>query len=88
MASPSWLEGLKVRAMDDGGMGSLQLFPERIRDVERRFGRVAAEHKFADVDGVEVIATLILDQHDVAFELDIWKIDFTPLVRIPDLVES
>ena len=80
---PVWLEGLVVRSLDDGGMGSLELAPQGTSCCERRFGRKAAEYQFADADGVEVMVTLNLDQDDRPFELDVWRTDFGPLIRIP-----
>ena len=38
---------------------------------------------FTDEDGVKVIASLNVDSDGHLFELDIWKTDFSPLLRIP-----
>ena len=43
-----------------------------------------AEIQFTDTDGVEVLASLNLDQDGKPFELDVWKTDFNALIRIPD----
>lgn len=83
---PGWAESLQVKEQEDGGMGSLLLGPGLVFDEERKFGRAAAEVQFQDEDGVDVIATLNLDKGGGLFELDIWKVDFTPLVRIPDAI--
>jgi hypothetical protein len=45
-------------------------------------GRVA-EWTFKDGDDVEVLASLNVDREDHLFELDVWKTDFAPLVRLP-----
>jgi len=79
-----WLDRLRVREMDDGGMGSLRLDPPPAGPDERKFGAQAAEIQFTDADGVEVLASLNLDQEGKPFELDVWKTDFSPLIRIPD----
>jgi len=82
---PGWHEELLVSEMDDGGMGSLRLsvrgapIPEK-----RRFGRKVAELQFTDVDGVEVLVTLNVDADGKPLELDIWKTDFSPLIKVPD----
>jgi len=81
---PDWLEGLRVSEMDDGGMGSLRLIPRGPSKADRIFGKKAAEHQFTDSDGVEVLATLTVDQNGQPFELDVWKSDFSPLIRIPE----
>ena len=35
-------------------------------------------------DGVPVLASLNVDQNGRFLELDLWKTDFTPVIRIPD----
>lgn len=80
---PGWLEGVKVRAMNDGGMGSLELVPQEGAASTRRFGKKVAEYQFTDADGVEVLVSLNLDEDGRPFELDIWKTDFSPLIHVP-----
>jgi hypothetical protein len=64
-------------------MGSLELqLPETPSDP-RRFGARVAELTFKDQDGVDVIASLNLDQNGLPFEVDVWKTDFSPVVEIP-----
>lgn len=48
-------------------------------------GRQAAEFQFKDFDGVDVICSLNVDFDNVPIELDIWKVDFTRLLRFPDV---
>jgi hypothetical protein len=76
---PADLEQIQVQSMDDGGMGSLQFSPRETRV----FGRVAAECRFVDEDGVPVLAALNLDRDGNPFELDLWKVDFSALRRWP-----
>ena len=83
--SEDWKSVLTVEAMNDGGMGSLLLFPEG-RAVEKRvFGGVASKIEFKDEDGTAVLVSLNLDKDGKLLEVDIWKVDFTPLIRIPPL---
>lgn len=78
-----WVERAKVRPMSDGGMGSLELLlPDSGSD--RIFGERVAELQFKDEDGIDVIASLNVDQEMLPFELDVWKTDFSALIRIPD----
>jgi hypothetical protein len=72
--------------MDDGGMGSLRLATDEGLQQQpgRLTGRRAAELQFIDADGVPVLASLNLDQNGELLEIDIWKTDFSPLIRIPD----
>ncbi|HYW12620.1 MAG TPA: hypothetical protein VE871_11715 [Longimicrobium sp.] len=83
---PDWGGRLRVQEMSDGGMGSLRLSFADGDDGNRSLGEVAAELQFTDADGVEVIASLNADGDGVPFELDVWKSDFSALVRIPDPV--
>jgi hypothetical protein len=82
--SPNWEDDLLVQAMDDGGMGSLLLLPNGIVDKKRLFGGAVSKYEFIDAVGVDVLVTLNLDQDGELFEIDSWKVDFSPLIRIPD----
>ncbi len=77
--SPTWKEGLLVRSMEDGGMGSFRLMPHGISDENRLYGRTVSEYQFVDDDGVTVLASLNVDEAGELFEVDIWKTDFSPL---------
>ena len=80
----AWLAALRVRDMDDGGMGSLEI--EATSDSEHPSTTVIclASVQFTDADGVEVIASLNAREDGVPFELDMWKTDSSRLIRIPD----
>jgi hypothetical protein len=80
------LDYLKVVNMDDGGMGSLKLFPKQIVLVDevRSFGQAICEYFFQDEDEVQVIATINLDSKGELFELDVWKTNYTELKKLPD----
>ncbi|MCE2495533.1 MAG: hypothetical protein J4F31_02985 [Flavobacteriales bacterium] len=81
-----WKEGLLVRSMNDDGMGSLCLFPKgEIKEDDRSFGESVSEFQFTDQDGIEVIASLNLDNNGDLFELDIWKTDFSKVIRLPEI---
>lgn len=79
-----WKEQLRVIPMDDGGMGSLLLLSGGNMRRERQFGRQASDHLFKDADGVDVLATLNVDTEEGPFELDLWKMDYSPLIKLPD----
>ena len=80
-----WKNRLLVCPMDDGGMGSLYLFPEGILVENRLFGEQISDFQFTDTDGVEVIASLNIDSDGNLFELDIWKTNFGKLLKFPAL---
>lgn len=79
-------EDLDVETMNDDGMGSLKLFPKDISGDNRVFGKQVAECMFFDEDGVNVIASLNVDDKGKIFELDVWKTDFSPLIKIPEKI--
>ncbi|PWK02250.1 hypothetical protein BC749_101313 [Flavobacterium araucananum] len=79
-------EDLDVETMNDDGMGSLKLFPKDISSENRVFGKQIAECIFLDADGINVIASLNVDDKGKLFELDIWKTDFSPLIKIPEII--
>lgn len=50
----------------------------------RLFGRQLVMAKATDTDGIELSITLNLDRSGDLFEVDIWKVDFSPLLALPD----
>jgi len=77
------IEYLMVEPMEDGGMGSLKLIPPGCENEKRIFGKQIAEFQFNDIDDIKVIASLNVDQNGHLFELDIWKTNFSKLIKYP-----
>ena len=75
------LDAMKVFDADDGGMGSIKI--EVDRSPTRVFGSELARLGYTDADGVHVSITLNLDNIGDLFEIDFWKIDFSPLISYP-----
>jgi len=75
------ISSLQIEAMDDGGMGS-QKFSSASADS--LYAGHAAEVTFLDTDGIEVSATLDVDQFGNLFELDLFKGNFSKLEKWPD----
>ena len=50
----------------------------------RRLGKTLAEGCFSDADNVPVYTYLDLDEAGELFELDIWKVDSSALIRFPE----
>ena len=69
-----------VQEMKDGQMGSLRFVGT---DDHRKAHEVIAA-RVLDSDGVPLEISLNLDQYGHLFELDIWKVDFSPLRRLPE----
>jgi hypothetical protein len=81
-----YIESLKdtsVVEMNDGKMGSLLLVPKGANVLKRSFGKQLATGDFFDEDGVLVSVALNVDSHGKLYELDLWKVDFSPLLRWP-----
>jgi hypothetical protein len=72
---PAPSAGFLVEEMNDGEMGSLAFAP-----LGRKLGGSVSECQFWDSDGILVFAALNLDSDGQPLELDIWKVDFSPLV--------
>jgi hypothetical protein len=73
------LDSTPVRDLHDGGMGGLRF----LRRGKRHRASTVAEAQFNDDDGVLVSIELNADEEGELFELDIWKVDFSPLRRFP-----
>jgi hypothetical protein len=85
---PDWCEHVLVESMSDGGMGSLRLHVEgRERGTRANAGERSVV-VFKDIDRMEVWATIYVDSNGIPFELDVWKVDFSPLQRIPDVLPA
>ena len=74
------LDVARVKDMDDGGMGSVRFV--RGNDTPR-FGRTLAEARYTDADGKLVSIAMNCDHLGNIFEMDFWKVDFSPLKRYP-----
>ena len=78
------LDDLHVVEMADGGMGSLSLIPKETQKKNRSFGKQIVAGEFTDNDGVPVVVTINVDGENRLYELDVWKVDFSPLLSWPD----
>ncbi|MEV7607834.1 hypothetical protein AB0N65_20585 [Paenarthrobacter sp. NPDC089322] len=85
VGEPKWraldVDALRVNDMDDGGMGSLQFESTK---PDRSYGRTLSEGWFNDEDGFPVLVAINLDKENEIFELDSWKVDFSPRRRMPE----
>jgi hypothetical protein len=79
---PMELDALWATPMQDGGMGNLAIAP-----LGRRFGSAAAECHFYDSDAALASAVLNVDSAGDPLEIDVWRVDFDPLVCWPSRTE-
>ena len=75
------LSACNVEDMQDGGMGSIRFMNES--GAERRLGEAIAEADYIDEDGVLVSIVLNTDTSGRLYEVDFWKVDFSPPRRYP-----
>ena len=75
------LQSALVEDMSDGGMGSIRFLPSA--DQTNRAAQVIAQGEYVDEDGVPVSIAINADQNGELFEIDFWKVDFSPLKRYP-----
>ncbi|WP_062053187.1 DUF6984 family protein [Aquimarina longa] len=77
------LDDLKVMNMLDGNMGSLYIVnPQKSRE-EREMDKAIIEKQFYDTDNVPISVCLNIDTDGNLFELDIWRVDFNPIINFP-----
>ncbi|AFL88567.1 hypothetical protein Terro_2670 [Terriglobus roseus DSM 18391] len=74
------LADARVEFMKDGGMGSLRFTGLGPRKMDHELIAVRAR----DEDGMGLEISLNVDQDGDLFELDIWRVDFKPLLRLPE----
>ena len=74
------LANARVQEMSDGGMGSMRLVGPEGRRMEREAVAAWAE----DADGVPLELSVNVDEQGNLFELDIWRVDYSPLKRLPE----
>ena len=74
------IAGARVQEMKDSRMGSLRF----INGGSHRMHGEPIAAKATDEDGVPLEISINLDENGDLFELDIWKVDFSPLRRLPE----
>lgn len=70
---------VRVLSMDDGGMGSFAL-----QGASAGPKKLTTEAISRDTDGVELLLSLFSDRNGRPAEVDIWKVDFSPLHALPE----
>lgn len=76
-----FLECARVSDLMDGGMGSIRFDGSQ---QHRRRARAVAEARYVDDDGTPVSIEVNVDESNRLFEVDFWKVDFSPLRRYPE----
>lgn len=76
-------ENAVVKDLKDGLMGGFR-FIGNYSDG-RKYGKKLVEAKYLDSDNIPVYLSLIIDNKEMLYELDIWKVDFNPLIEYPKL---
>jgi hypothetical protein len=69
----------RVRDLCDGGMKSVEFWsPEK-----RSFGATLLKAEYLDEDGVPLSIAINADSQGLLYEVDLWKVDFSPLKLYP-----
>lgn len=76
-----YLESMTVTSMNDGGMGSLKIHTSHSGQIDTKSIYIASEIEFKDRDGMVVLASLYVS-NNVPYELDMMKMDFSPLLDL------
>lgn len=82
--SADYLDRVNVVELGDKGMGGLR-FIHRDTPHDTQRCRDVARMRFDDVDGVEVQLVLDVDRDGMLYELDIWKVDNSPVIEWPEV---
>jgi hypothetical protein len=76
-------DNIEVIEMKDEGMGSIYFVHKEKRKEERKMDKCIIEKQLFDIDGVPILVSLNVDVDGDLFELDIWKVDFNPVIKYP-----
>ncbi|MBK0402057.1 hypothetical protein I5M27_03615 [Adhaeribacter sp. BT258] len=76
------LRTVQVEELPDGGMGSLRFAGSN--SPERRLGKEIAAQIGHDVDKVPITVSLRIDNFGDLYELDFWKVNFSPIRQLPE----
>ena len=79
------IEHALVEDMEDGGMGSIRFVSRK--SGPRGFGNAIAEAEYTDDYGVLVSIAVNSDDRGELYEVDFWKVDFSPLRRYPNATD-
>jgi hypothetical protein len=74
------LDAIKVVDLSDGGMGSIRTVP---LDNQKRKAIPIASANYYDRDDILISVQITCDESGRLFEIDIWKTDFSPVIRYP-----
>lgn len=74
---------LSVRSLADGEMGSFLIFEHpNLLEEQRMFGAQISEFQYIDDDDIPVIVSLNVDNNGNLFELEVWKVDYSPVISL------
>lgn len=76
----AWLDELRVEDLQGDGVRSGFVL---IKDADRDLENLLSDVDFTDVDGMHVLASLFVDRNYSPYEVEIWKVDDTPLLVLP-----
>ncbi|NII52784.1 hypothetical protein [Luteibacter sp. SG786] len=76
----TWLDERRVEDLRGDGVRSGFVLNKH---ADRDFDNLVSDVDFTDVDGIHVLASLFVDRNNNPYEVEIWKVDDTPLLVLP-----
>src|SRR5436190_3582536 len=75
------LDSIKAYDLSDGDMRSVKTMPQDDRETRRAVPIASAN--YVDSDNVAISVQINCDETGRLFEIDIWKTDFSTIIRYP-----
>lgn len=83
--SEDWVNRVKVYQLTEDKIGSIAFINEDEKEYTAQKCTELSCCRFYDTDGVDVVAYLLVDSCYELRELDLWKVDYSPICRIPSV---
>ena len=80
----NYFENMFIEEFLDGGMWTLYFLNSKKSVDERKMLKRISEKQFHDKDGTPILVSLNIDEDNILLELDIWKVDFAPILKYPE----
>ena len=78
-----WNKVMCAYPITEEKIGPIALLANKNQEYVQHESFDIASCRFIDADKVEVVAYLLVDKDNLMYELDLWKVDNTPIKRIP-----
>ncbi|SFG77804.1 hypothetical protein [Prevotella sp. KH2C16] len=83
--SHDWVNHVKAYPLTKDRIGSIAFIDEGEKEYTPQECTEISCCRFYDSDGIEVVAYLLVDSYRSLRELDLWKVDYSSICRIPSV---